>query len=62
MKQKGHLANTGQMINLYKILVGTHTRNRQLGRTRLKWENELLERASKKQDLDWIQMAQEKVK
>jgi hypothetical protein len=66
MKWGGQLARTGEMINSYKILVGKHTGNRQLGRPRRRWENNktikmgLGEIGCK--DVDWIQMAQDRVK
>jgi hypothetical protein len=38
LRWAGHVTCTGEMINVYIILVGKHERKRPLGRPRRRWE------------------------
>ena len=62
MRLAGHVARIGEKRGAYRVLVGKHEGKRSLGRTRLRWEDNI------KMDLqevgcggmDWIELAQDR--
>ena len=62
MRWAGHVACLGEMRGVYRVLVGKPEGKRQLGRPRLRWEDNI------KMDLqevvcggmDWIELAQDR--
>jgi hypothetical protein len=64
MRSVGHVARTGERRGVYRVLVGKRDGKRQLGKPRLRWED------NTKTDLqkvgcggrDWVELAQDRVR
>jgi hypothetical protein len=60
MKLTGHLARTGESRDVYRVLVGKPEGNRQLGRHRRRWEDNIKMGLQEVGcgGMDWIDVAQ----
>jgi hypothetical protein len=63
MRWAGHVAHMGQKRNAYKILVGKSERKRPLGRTRPRWDDNIMSRMDLREigwgGMDWIDLVQD---
>jgi len=62
MRWAGHVARIGPMRNEYKILVGKREGKRRLGRSRRRWENNIIMNLREIcwEGVDWMQLAQDR--
>jgi len=59
MRWAGHVTHTGERISVYMVLVGKPEGKRQLGRPRLRWEDNIKMDLQKVEcgGMDWIDLA-----